>query len=319
MSTPPRTNRRLQRLARVIADQTEMSYQAALALVRSMPSPEEDEPQESLNTMPVAGATWFMSDGVLRSVLGKLPHESRRLLVDSLASTGDVLLGVDGADRQIGIRHRDLDRNMVIFGDSGTGKSQLLARMMADSARAGEGLLFLDSTGLLSDQVAQAVAETSPHRAGAVRVIDWYDQDNPVAFNPLDVSSSQRVLPTAAVMVDAIMPSVNSYPRGSHYLWTALVALIEANLHLRAAHAEEVDVRLSLAHVPRFFADPAFRHLVMSLVSNENVRTMYDPEAGPYETMSRAGAAAEVSTAVAALASLWTLPAFSQIMSGGRH
>ena len=97
--------------------------------------------------------------------------------------------GTAGDDRSIAIAERDLQRHWQIVGQTGTGKSTLLARAIVDAARQGYGLTFLDPHGTTIDTVLRALPKEC---AGRVRVVRLGDADHPVPINMFYTADPDR-------------------------------------------------------------------------------------------------------------------------------
>ena len=97
--------------------------------------------------------------------------------------------GTAGDDRSIAIAERDLQRHWQIVGQTGTGKSTLLARSIVDAAKQGYGLTFLDPHGTTIDTVLRALPKECTKR---VRVVRLGDADHPVPINMFYTADPDR-------------------------------------------------------------------------------------------------------------------------------
>ncbi len=97
--------------------------------------------------------------------------------------------GTAGDDRRIAIAERDLQRHWQIVGQTGTGKSTLLARSIVDAARQGYGLTFLDPHGTTIDTVLRALPKECAKR---VRVVRLGDGEHPVPINMFSTADPDR-------------------------------------------------------------------------------------------------------------------------------
>lgn len=89
-------------------------------------------------------------------------------------------MGTDGMDRDITIGETDLKRHVEIIGQTGTGKSTLMASMILQAIREGYPCTFLDPHGSTIDTVLRSVPE---EYAGRIRVVRIGDAENPVPLN----------------------------------------------------------------------------------------------------------------------------------------
>ncbi|HEX7708998.1 MAG TPA: type IV secretory system conjugative DNA transfer family protein, partial [Thermoanaerobaculia bacterium] len=98
---------------------------------------------------------------------------------------GSLYLGVNvhrGVEKKVHLSLEERRRHVWICGQTGTGKSTLLERMILQDIEAGHGLAVLDPHG---DLVENVLARMPPERAGDVIVFDFAEEEKPIAFNPL--------------------------------------------------------------------------------------------------------------------------------------
>ena len=88
-----------------------------------------------------------------------------------------------GCRRNITIGELDLRRHYQIVGQTGTGKSTLLATMILSAVKQGHGLTFFDPHGSTIDVVLRTIPEEYAHK---IRVVRIGDADNPVPLNIWD-------------------------------------------------------------------------------------------------------------------------------------
>lgn len=102
-------------------------------------------------------------------------------------SRGAVTIGratdITGVSRKITVGEADLRRHYQIVGQTGTGKSTLLATMILSAIEQGHGLTFFDPHGTTIDTVLHALPEQYIPR---VRVVHIGDAENPVPLNIWD-------------------------------------------------------------------------------------------------------------------------------------
>lgn len=85
-----------------------------------------------------------------------------------------------GVRRKITIGEADLQRHYQIVGQTGTGKSTLLATILRSAVEHGYGLTFFDPHGSTIDSMLRALPE---RYAGRVRVVRIGDTEHPVPLN----------------------------------------------------------------------------------------------------------------------------------------
>ena len=89
-------------------------------------------------------------------------------------------MDVTGVKRKISIGDLDLCRHYQIVGQTGTGKSTLLASLILSAIQRGHGLTFFDPHGTTIDTILRALPEQYADRVQVVRI---GDAANPVPLN----------------------------------------------------------------------------------------------------------------------------------------
>lgn len=183
--------------------------------------------------------------------------------------------------RSFGIRQSDRLLHTYIIGQTGTGKSTLLERLVLTDMATGFGLAIIDPHGDLADRLARLVP---PERQ--------YDLIN---FNPVDASQSFGLNPVAKVpehliplAVSGLMESFKKHwgsqawgNRMEHILRCALFALIEAG----GSH---------LPDVQRILTEAPFRSSVLKRVKNEVIRQFWLREFPSYNPRYRSESIAPI-------------------------
>ncbi len=108
---------------------------------------------------------------------------------DKHAITLGRAIDATGSRRKILIGEKDLRRHMQIVGQTGTGKSSLLAQLIVSAIKEGYGLTFFDPHGTTIDVIMRAVPEEYAER---IRVVHIGDSDNPVPLNMWDSDDPQN-------------------------------------------------------------------------------------------------------------------------------
>lgn len=112
----------------------------------------------------------------------KNPADKRAVTVGRAVDAG-------GSRRSISIGALDLRRHWQIIGQTGTGKSSLLANTVVDAIKKGYGLTLLDPHGNTIDVIERALPAEYADR---VRVVRLGDAENPV---PLNIWSCENPTP----------------------------------------------------------------------------------------------------------------------------
>ena len=82
--------------------------------------------------------------------------------------------------QRFGLLPEDRLRHIVILGKTGSGKSNLLASVLAQDLAAGVGVVLLDPHGDLVEDVLPLVPRA---RRDSVRLLDARDREHPISFN----------------------------------------------------------------------------------------------------------------------------------------
>lgn len=96
---------------------------------------------------------------------------------------------ISGIKRRISIGETDLKRHYQIIGQTGTGKSTLIANMILSAIQKGYGLTFFDPHGTTIDVILRSIPEKYAHK---VRVVRVGDSDNPVPLNIWDSDDFEK-------------------------------------------------------------------------------------------------------------------------------
>jgi len=157
---------------------------------------------------------------------------------------------------------------MYIIGKTGMGKSSLLAHMIVQDIRNGEGVCVIDPHGDLIEDILLHVPE---ERARDVILFDPRDVECPLGFNILEVRDETQkdlIVNEVVQILQKLAARLNPEsigPMFEHYLRNALLALVE-------------DEGATLVDVPRMFVDKVFRAKVLALNTNPTVRQFWEQE-----------------------------------------
>ncbi|MFW6053910.1 MAG: type IV secretory system conjugative DNA transfer family protein, partial [Persicimonas sp.] len=91
-----------------------------------------------------------------------------------------------GRRRRVGLEAEDRFRHTYLLGQTGTGKSTLMANMILQDLRRGRGVAVLDPHGNLVESVLERMPE---ERSGDVVLFDVTDVERPIPFNILSVDA----------------------------------------------------------------------------------------------------------------------------------
>ena len=151
--------------------------------------------------------------------------------------------------RVIGLPESDFNRHVHVMGQTGTGKSTLIANMAHSEARNGRGFCVLDPHGTLVDSIADALPKSARAR---LIVLDAASADPPKinVLNARGLEHQSVVVQDLGEMFYDLFDPLRSGivgPRFEAWLRIGFLSLIDAH-----------GSRASLLDVPRLFTDTAF-------------------------------------------------------------
>jgi len=168
-----------------------------------------------------------------------------------------------GVKVPIWMKEKDRARHMYIIGKSGTGKSQLIARMAIQDIRAGHGVAVVDPHGDLTEQV---VANIPKERIDDVIYFNPSDLDRPMGLNMLEAKEESQkdfmVQEMIAIFYKLFPPEMIG-PMFEHDMRNVMLTLM--------ANPQRPG---TIAEIPRMFTDDAF--------SKEWVKNLKDPVVRSY-------------------------------------
>ncbi|WP_127466443.1 type IV secretory system conjugative DNA transfer family protein [Streptomyces sp. B27] len=200
---------------------------------------------------------WPLGDG---DFPGLPPAHPRLLRAAASVHTGPRVFArsaVPGDDRQLGISAKDQTYHAVAYGPSGSGKTNALLHLICADIEAGRPVAVLDPKRQLIDDI---LARIPAHRAGDVVELNASDE-NPVGFNPLDVTGRDP-----DVVVDGVLAVFEAVfidgwgPRSADIFSASLRTLARASTPRRPA---------TLADLPQLLTDPAFRRQQIGRVQGD--------------------------------------------------
>jgi len=134
-------------------------------------------------------------------------------------------------DQIFGIKRTDRRRHMYIIGKSGTGKSTLLANMIVNDLKHGEGLAVVDPHGDLIETVLDYIPR---HRINDVIIVDPADPHAVVKMNVFEGGSvvHRELIASGIVAIFQKMYANSWGPRLEYILRNALLTLLSQNAKL---------------------------------------------------------------------------------------
>lgn len=223
-----------------------------------------DDPLEGATVLPDYAARILMMEPELREpVIGiELCEEPAKPIPASHKNPKDkgaVTIGramlTSGTKRRITIGELDLRRHYQIVGQTGTGKSPLLAGLILSAVEQGHGLTFFDPHGSTIDTVLRTLPE---RYVGKVRVVRIGNADYPVPLNIWDsddpVKEERNISDLCELFSDIFDPNRQGFvgPRYERWLSTFAKASIaflghRASLESIAVISQSQDNMLKLS------------------------------------------------------------------------
>jgi hypothetical protein len=185
---------------------------------------------------------------------------------------------------KFGIKEDDRRRHIYIIGKSGTGKSTLLANMVAADIVSGKGVCLVDPHGETAEDVLKLIPED---RVDDVIYFNPADIDFPIAFNPLErVSYDMRHLVASGLMsvFKKIWPDVWS-ARMEYILNNTLLALLEYP-------------NSTLLGIMKMFSDKEYRRSIVDNLQDPVVKSFWVDEFAKYTQRLETEAVAAIQNKV---------------------
>ncbi|MFC8429292.1 helicase HerA domain-containing protein [Streptomyces sp. NPDC057253] len=174
-----------------------------------------------------------------------------------------------GRPRPVGLRVADARQHVHILGATGSGKSELMARMILADTEDGRGVVVVDPKGdLITDLLMRLPEQLGPR----VILFDAGSRSRPPVLNPLEGADSARVVDNLVSIFSRVYAS-SWGPRTDDILRAGL-------LTLRAQGGVPV-----LTDLPKLLAVSAFRQRAVSHISDDILRDFwawYDSLSAPF-------------------------------------
>lgn len=172
-----------------------------------------------------------------------------------------------GQRRPFGLLPEDRARHLYIIGQTGTGKSTLLAELVRQDIEAGQGVALIDPHGDLIDEVLTVIPS---RRVDDVILIDTADRDRPVGINPFyRVAPDDRPLVSANLVATMKHVWADSWgPRLQYILGNAIGALLDASDQCRP----------SLLALARLLVDRTYREQVLRYTRDPRIKSFWRDE-----------------------------------------
>ncbi len=195
----------------------------------------------------------------------------------------------DYRQRLFGLREGDRFQHIYVIGQTGTGKTTLMANLMWQDLKLGRGLAFLDPHG---DAVERLVAQIPPERRKDVVYLDIPNPDCPFGFNPLEAVPLEQRAFAASGIIEAFRNVWGTTwgPRLEHILRNALLTLLD-------------QPSATLADLPKLFTDEKFLKAALPYVTHPTNLEFWTKEFAKYPQRYKIEALAPVQNKLGAFLS----------------
>jgi len=158
-----------------------------------------------------------------------------------------------GQARPVGLRVPDARHHLHVLGATGSGKSELLARMTLDDVAAGRGVVSVDPKG---DQIVDILARYPLDAIDRLVLFDAESSKRPPCLNPLDQPDRQR----------AVDNLVSIFSRVYADSWGPRTEDIARAGLLTLAAQPGIPV---LTDLPKLLTDTAYRHRALAEINDD--------------------------------------------------
>jgi hypothetical protein len=174
-----------------------------------------------------------------------------------IATTGDLIkplgLSDSGHSRPVGLHVADARHHLHILGATGSGKSELMARMILDDAEAGRGVVVVDPKG---DLVSDLLMRLPEELGEKVVLFDADSRSRPPVLNPLEGADKARAVDNLVSIFSRIYAS-SWGPRTDDILRAGLLTLTA------------MPGTPTLNDLPKLLTVPAFRQRACDQIDDE--------------------------------------------------
>lgn len=183
---------------------------------------------------------------------------------------GTIELGYNtyrGIKAPVWMKEVDRSRHMYIIGKSGTGKSQLIARLAIQDIRAGHGVAVVDPHGDLTEQILGNIPK---ERIDDVIYFSPSDLDRPMGLNMLETKEESQKDFAVQEMISIfykLFPPEMIGPMFEHNMRNVMLTLMS-----------DPGNPGTLAEIPRMFSDEDYQKQWVAKVKDPVVRSFWENE-----------------------------------------
>ena len=193
-------------------------------------------------------------------------------------------------EHRFGLDAVERARHLYLVGQTGTGKSTLIANLVRQDIERGAGVTLIDPHGDLADAIFDVVPSG---RIDDVVIIDPTDHAHVPAFNPfyrVPLDDRPRVTSNLVSTFKHVWPD-SWGPRLEHILRNAVRLVLDAPDHLRP----------TFISVARLLVEPAFRARLLEHCTDARVESFFRDEFGKWNDRMLGEALAPVQNKLGAV------------------
>jgi hypothetical protein len=212
------------------------------------------------------------------------------LPVEGIADANEIslfgLTNFRGRQLKFGIKRRDRGRHMYIIGQTGAGKSMLLQLLTLSDVYQNQGFAIIDPHGDYATDIMKYIPED---RIKDVVYFDATDRENPMAFNPMEVTDPNLKNHISSELVGVLKRMFeNSWgPRLEYILRYTILALLDYP-------------GATMLDITRMLTEKEFRKGVIKEVDDPVVRNFWNTEFASWNEKFASEAVAPVLNKVGA-------------------
>jgi len=160
-----------------------------------------------------------------------------------------------------GIKKKDRRKHIYVVGKTGTGKSTMIANMVIDDMRKGQGCAVIDPHGDLCEILLNFIPS---FRINDVVYLDPSDLEHPFALNPLEIrQEGQKELVASGIVSVFHKLYGNSWgPRLEYILRNCILTLLEFD-------------NATFLEVPKLLADDQYRRKMIGKIEDPVIRAFW--------------------------------------------
>ncbi len=182
-----------------------------------------------------------------------------------------LVLGINvyrGEEQLVRIQDEDRRRHMYVIGQTGTGKTSFMKRMIELDLKAGRGLALLDPNGDFAEDVLGMIPKD---RYEDVIYFNPQDIDYPLGLNILEARTPEEKDFLSQEMI-SIFYRLVSDP-------SMIGPIFEHNMRMAmSALMDDVENPRTIVEIPKLFTDDAFRAKVLENVHDPIVKDFWEKE-----------------------------------------